>query len=165
MKVSLNKTGPCVGVTAADLDYSTINEYGSGKKLVRETAKDHIMRNHIDPPYGPSFIGPVANNKSRYETDPPQDRDSMFTQVQVYNALTFSLGAQVTYFNKRGDIAGIAFVFTFPPIAPHPSYPPEAGIGAGWIGTTGSGKKTLTNTLTLKPDCKTVTNSFPGTPF
>ena len=88
----------------------------------------------------------------------------MFTQVQLYNAVTFTLGAQVTYFNKQGDIAGIAFVFTFPPIVPHPSYPPEAAVGAGWIGTS-KGVKTLTNTLTLKPDCVTVTNSFPGVPF
>lgn len=148
------------GKNAGQLRYDVVNEYGSGRKKTMETAQDHILRNHIDPPQGPNFIGPVID-KSQYQTDPPQDRGAMFQQVRLYNAITFAAGVQVTTYRNNGAISSIAFVFMFPPIPEHPVY---EGMGAGWIGTDRSGQHTLVNTLTLKPDCHTVTNSFPGAP-
>ena len=150
--ISLGKSGPCIGKSASGLDYNTLNQYGKGSNRATETAKDHIMRNHIDP----------APNKSQYRTDPPQGRDAMFLQVQFYNKLTFNLGPQLTQFNKQGNIVAIIFVSTFPRIPHHPIY---GRSGQNWIGVTRSGSTTLVNTLTLKPDCQTVTNSFPGPPF
>jgi len=150
--ISVGKSGPCIGKSVNGLDYNTLNEYGKGNNTVTETAKDHIMRNHIDP----------APNKSQYRTDPPQGRDAMFLQVQFYNRITFLLGPQLTQFNKRGQIVAIIFAFTFPRVPIHPIY---GKSGQNWIGVTRSGSTTLLNTLTLKPDCQTVTNSFPGPPF
>jgi YD repeat-containing protein len=150
--ISIDKSGPCIGKFASGLNYNTLNEYGKGGKKLTETARDHIMRNHIDP----------APNKSQYRTDPPQGRDAMFLQVQFYNHITFNLGPQLTQFNKRGDIVAIIFVFSMPRLPYHPIY---GRSGQNWIGVTRTGSTTLLNTLTLKPDCQTVTNSFPGPPF
>ncbi len=86
----------------------------------------------------------------------------MFVQVQFYNAVTFGLGARKDTFNKKGQLDSISFVFTFPPIVPHP-YCGESR-GAGWIGRDQNGNTTLFNTLHLDPDCKTVRNSYPGKP-
>jgi hypothetical protein len=85
------RDGPCVGVKVSDLDYSKVTDYYKGFHLVTESARDHILKNHIDGRPG----------KSRYETDPPQDREPMFLQVQFYNAVTFGLGTQVNTLNKR----------------------------------------------------------------
>jgi len=86
----------------------------------------------------------------------------MFVQVQFYNAVTFGLGARKDTFNKKGQLDSISFVFTFPPIVPHPYY--GESRGAGWIGRDQNGNTTLFNTLHLDPDCKTVRNSYPGKP-
>jgi hypothetical protein len=143
---------PCTGVKVADLNYSKVRDYGSGANRVTESAKEHILKNHIDSRPG----------KSQYETDPPQNREAMFVQVQFYNAVTFGLGARKDTFNKKGQLDSISFLFTFPPIAPHRYY--GRTVGEGWIGRDQNGNTTLFNTLHLDPDCKTVRNSYPGRP-
>lgn len=150
--ISELKSGPCIGKTASGIKYNVLNEYGKGAKKVVETAKDHIMRNHIDPVPG----------KSQYRTDPPQGREAMFLQATFYNMFTFNLGPQLTQYNKRGQIVAIIFVFAMPRLPFHPIY---GRSGQNWIGVDRSGNTTLINTLTLKPDCETATNSFPGSPF
>jgi hypothetical protein len=119
-----------------------VRDYYKGKYRVKETAKDHIMGNHIDG----------ALDKSRYETDPPQGRDAMFLQVWFYNLITFVLGTRSDTRNKKGELVSITFTFTFPAIPVHPVYKTK---GQGWIGRDQHGNtiyKTLfTLTLIARP--------------
>lgn len=85
----------------------------------------------------------------------------MFLQVQFYNAVTFGLGTQINEVNPKDQLTGITFIFQFPAIPVHPYYPDK---GMGWIGRDQNGNTTLFNTLHLEPDCRSVTNSYPGKP-
>jgi hypothetical protein len=87
----------------------------------------------------------------------------MWMHVMMLNGLTFGLPDRRDVIrNRRGQITQIRFIKTFP-VIPHPIYP---GKMAAWIGRLRMpmGTPTLTNTLYLGPDCKTVQTSHPGLP-
>jgi hypothetical protein len=144
---------PCRGVSASDLDYSQRRRYGRGQRALVQTAEEHIRMRHLNP----------SSGASQYTTDPPVSQDVLFQQVRGYNAATFTTpDMRRPLQDSRGNITGYVFVKTFPPIVPHPIY---ENSGAGWIGIdVQTGGTTLTNTLFLGPDCRTVQTSHPGFP-
>jgi hypothetical protein len=144
---------PCQGVRARDLNYSRRRHYRADPPGVDRTAEEHIKDRHIN----------LTSNGSQYDTDPRVGGEEMWKHVMMLNALTFAYPDQRDVIrNRRGQITRIRFIKTFPAI-PHPIYP---GKTAAWIGRLRMpmGTPTLTNTLYLEADCKTVDTSHPGHP-
>jgi hypothetical protein len=88
---------------------------------------------------------------------PPADPSVEFTQVQDYNAQTFT-----NYDTKSvGTNGNLKFTKRFPSDGSNGQNPLFPGVPA-FIGMESEGMTPLdTNVLILKPDCKTPRTSFP----
>jgi hypothetical protein len=147
--------GPCARIRRGDLDFGSRRQYG-GKKGPLESGGEHIMRRHINPAN--------AQTAGQYTVNLSSGVQGAFRAVKYLDQVTFMTPDAIQY-QRLGDgkLVGIAFIKTF-----NPSVAKSVGSTNGGIGTlrlNDGGGVTLTNILMLRPDCKTVDTSYPGTGF
>ena len=151
-------TRACDSVTEKDLNYDAW------------AGMQHITENHIDSNVLTQGKSKYKLNASTVSAQPTREAALKLFQnaVKGLNAYTFRLGTK-TVDPKTGNIV-ISYGF---PHTDDPAHNPSSMSNPSvewWVGVVGiddprhPGMYTNVNTLILKPNCKDVVTSFPGTP-
>jgi RHS repeat-associated protein len=144
---SVSFVNPCAGSKPSQLDYSRVRKYNDGG---RQSAEDHIRWRHINPVNG--------NRASQYEDVHNRNAGTseIFETVKKFNAVTFSSPDTVQTLTNGFSPVIIGYVFV-------KTIRPAEIEGRTSLGIDRQTKSpTLSNSLFVGADCKTVDTSHPG---